>query len=260
MTELRYDEAATKRLLAIYSTPDVAAQREQFVRALAPQPGERVLDVGCGPGFLAASIAQAVGPSGAVCGVDISEPLLAAAHSHCASLPWVEVRHADAMRLPFADAHFDAVVCTQVLEYVRDVDATLAGFRRVLRRGGRAVIVDTDGDSIVWHSSDPQRMRRVLAAWAGHATDYRLPRTLAGRLRSAGLRVDSQAVLPLFNPAYDPDTYSNRMIDLIAAYVAGRAGVTPEEAEAWSRDLRAAGERGEYFFSLNRYLFSATKA
>jgi arsenite methyltransferase len=59
MTELRYDEEATKRLLAVYVMPDVVAQREQFLRALAPRAGERVLDVGSGPGFLTAAMADA---------------------------------------------------------------------------------------------------------------------------------------------------------------------------------------------------------
>ena len=104
MSELHFDDAAAKRLLALYRTPDVARTREAFLRALAPQPGERVLDVGCGPGFLAGLIADAVGPSGAVTGIDVSEPLLAVARSHCANKPWVVLQHGDAMRLAFADA------------------------------------------------------------------------------------------------------------------------------------------------------------
>jgi arsenite methyltransferase len=76
MTALQYDKEATERLLAMYVTPDVAAQRNEFLRAFGPWPAERVLDVGSGPGFLATAIAEAVGSSGRVCGIDISEPLL----------------------------------------------------------------------------------------------------------------------------------------------------------------------------------------
>ena len=260
MGELRFDDAAAKGLVALYVTPDVAAQRDEFVRALAARPGERVLDVGCGPGFVARSLADAVGPEGAVRGVDISEPLLGIARSHCAGLPWVELAKSDATGLPYPDAHFDAVISTQVLEYVADVDAALAQIRRVVRPGGRAVIVDTDWDSIVWHSPDPARMGKILLAWEGHAADVRLPRTLANRLRAAGFRVDSQRVLPLFNPAYDENTYSARIIDMIVAFVVRRGGVSQAEADAWARDLRRAGERGDYFFSLNRYLYVSHKA
>jgi arsenite methyltransferase len=259
MTELRFDEQATKQLVAVYVTPDIVTQREQFLNALAPRSGERVLDVGSGPGFLASAIADAVGPSGAVYGIDISEPLLAVARSHCAHQSWVEFRRGDAMQLPFPDKDFDAVVSTQVLEYVRDVDAALTEIHRVLRPSGRVVVVDTDWDSIVWHSPDPKRMARVLAVWEEHAMDSYLPRTLAKTLHRAGFRVESQQVIPLFNPVYYQNTYSNRVIDVIAQFVAGRSGITPDEAQAWANELRESGERGEYFFSLNRYLFSARK-
>ena len=255
MSDLEFDERGAKRLLAVYTTPDVAGQREAFLRVLAPRPGERILDVGCGPGFLASRIADEVGPSGAVHGIDVSDPLLAAARAHCARQPWVALQHGDAMQLQFGDASFDAVISTQVLEYVRDVDVALAGMRRVLRPGGRAVIVDTDWDSIVWHSRDPARMNRMLAAWERHAADVRLPRTLAGRLRRAGFDVRSQEVLPLLNPAYDPNTYSGQMIDLIAAFLVSKGGIEREEVARWAQDLKTGGD---YFFSLNRYLFAGT--
>jgi ubiquinone/menaquinone biosynthesis C-methylase UbiE len=260
MSELRFDDEATKRLLAVYVTPDVAAQRHAFLQALEPQPGERVLDVGCGPGLLASGIAVAVGSSGAVHGIDLSESLLAAARAQCANQPWVELRHGDAMRLPYADATFDAAISTQVLEYVSDVDRALAELRRVLRPGGRAVLVDTDWDSIVWHSRDAARMNRVLAAWEKHAADVRLPRTLAPRMRRAGFEVRSQQVLPLFNPAWDPDTYSGQMIPLIAAFLVRHGGIERDEVTRWVEDLKAAGESGDYFFSLNRYVFVARAA
>ena len=259
MTELRYDEEATKRLLAVYVTPDVVAQREQFLRALAPRASERVLDVGSGPGFLAAAIAEAVGSSGAVHGVDISEPLLAVGRGHCANQPWVAFHKADATQLPFDDQAYDAAISTQVLEYVRDVDAALAEIHRVVRPAGRAVIVDTDWDSIVWHSSDRERMNRVLAAWEQHAAHPYLPRAMPNKLRRVGFHVESMTILPLFNPQYDPNTYSNRVIDLIVRFVSERNAVTRDEADTWARELRQSGERGEYFFSLNRYLFVVRK-
>lgn len=259
MTALQYDKDATERLLSVYVTPDVVAQRNQFLHAFGPRPGERVLDVGSGPGFLAATIAETVGSSGWVCGVDISEPLLAVARSHCAHQSWVEFRHGDATQLPFPDHAFDALVSTQVLEYVRDVDAALGEFHRVVCPGGRIGILDTDWESLVWHSPNQERTKRVLAAWDEHATDPYLPRTLANRLRRAGFSVESQQVMPLFNADYDANTYSNRVIDLIVSFVVGRGKITRDEADTWAREIRQLGERGEYFFSLNRYLFLAER-
>lgn len=259
-TELRFDAEATRRLLAVYVTPDVAAQREEFVEALAPRTGEQVLDVGSGPGFVAGLIADAVGPSGTVSGIDISDPMITLAREHCAHQPRVDFRNADATDLPFPDVSFDAVISTQVLEYVPDVDTALSEMHRVVRPAGRVVIVGTDWDSIVWASPDRRRMNRMLEAWEQHAADPRLPRTIGNRLSSAGFDVETPRVMPLFNPAFDENSYSVRMIDLIASFVAGQNEITGEEAEEWARALREAGERGEYFFSLNRYLFVAKRA
>ncbi len=72
--------------------------------------------------------------------------------------------------------------------------------------------------------------------------------------------MQSQQVVPLFNPGYDPNTFSNRIIDIIVPFVSGRSGITRDEAEEWAKDLRQAGKQGDYFFSLNRYLFIAQKA
>jgi hypothetical protein len=66
-------------------------------------------------------------------------------------------------------------------------------------------------------------------------------------------------VLVLFNPEYDPDTYSLTNGEIVADYVVGRQGITPDEAEAWIQDLQQLGREGDYFFSLNRYLFLADK-
>jgi len=256
---LRYDEAATRRLLAIYETPDVAAQREAFVRALALQPGERVLDVGAGPGLLAALIADTVGPGGLVCGVDISAPLLAAARSQCAGRPQLRFAEGDATRLPADDAAFDVAISTQVLEYVADVDAALAEMQRVLRPGGRAVIVDTDWDSIVWAAPDAPRCERVLAAWEAHAANVHLPRSLARRLDQAGFALRDVQVLPLLNATHREDSYSHRMVGLIADFVARCGGAAAEDARAWERDMSAQAASGSWFFSLNRYLFRADR-
>ena len=115
MRILEYDDEATQRLLAVYITPDIVAQRRDFLSAFDLKPGERVLDVGAGPGFLAAEMAEAVGYSGSVCGVDISEPLLKIARSQAKGKYEIEYLHGDATQLPFQDEEFDVVVSTQVL-------------------------------------------------------------------------------------------------------------------------------------------------
>jgi arsenite methyltransferase len=254
-----FDAAASRRLEAVYQTPDVVAQRHATLKALALQPGERVLDVGCGPGLLAAEMAQVVGPGGHVVGLEISPNMLAVARSHSPAGGRISLVQGDATALPFADGAFDAVTSTQVFEYLAEVATAAAEVARVLRPGGRVLLLDTDWDSIIWHADDQPRMQRVLAAWTERFADARLPRTLGQRLRAAGLQVRRREVLVLFNPDYDPETYSVTNGEIMAEYVTGRNGISGDDAKAWRHELQRLGEQGRYFFSLNRYLFIAVK-
>lgn len=254
MTEmLQFDEATARRVVAAYTTPDLIAQRREVLSLLAPEPGEHIVDVGAGPGFLAAEMAAAVGSHGRVYAVDPSASMRELARSRDATF---EIRDGSAEALPLADAAVDVAVATQVLEYVPDVPAALAEIRRVLRPGGRVLILDTDWDSIVWHSGDPDRMRAVLAAWDEHLADPHLPRTLGSALRAAGFAVDRPTVLPLLNTGADRSTFSAGIVALIAAFVVGRRGLSEATVRSWADDLAALGEAT--FFSLNRYVFCAT--
>ena len=76
MSGLEFTDDAARQLESLYLSRDVVAQRAETIRCLALSRGERVLDVGSGPGFLCESIAEAVGRDGAVVGVDISSHLI----------------------------------------------------------------------------------------------------------------------------------------------------------------------------------------
>jgi ubiquinone/menaquinone biosynthesis C-methylase UbiE len=254
-----FDAKAAKKLEAIYRTPDVVEQRRATLAALALAPGERVLDIGCGPGLLLAEMAAAVGPAGRADGIDTSAEMVAAAGARCADLPWVGVEAGDAAALPYPDAGFDAAAAVQVYLYLCDLPRALGELRRVLKPGGRALVLDTDWDSAVWHSRDRTRMARVLAAWEEHFHDAHLAIRLAPALRRAGFAIERQSVLPLLNAGYDEASYSASMLRVIRAFVTGRRGITREEAGAWADELRERAREGEYFFSLNRYLFLARK-
>jgi SAM-dependent methyltransferase len=98
---------------------------------LAAQPGERILDLGCGDGQLTARLLKA---GADVVGVDASASMVAAARAR-----GIAADEASAERLPYADASFDAVFSNAALHWVRDQDAMMKEVHRVLKPGGRFV-------------------------------------------------------------------------------------------------------------------------
>jgi len=256
-----FDEGVARALERMYGTPDVVGQRSRLLQRMELLPGQRVLDVGSGPGLLAVDLAECVGPEGEVLGVDRSEAMVAMSRARCEDRGVEQARFelAEATALPCEDGSFDVAVSTQVYEYVADMKSALAELHRVLRPGGRVFILDTDWDSLVWHSSDRDRMARVLRAWDEHLADPHLPATLGGKLREAGFTVQQRDVIPLLNADFQEHSYSAGILRAIHAFVPGHAEVTPIEADAWAEDLHALARSGAWFFSLNRYLFVATR-
>jgi ubiquinone/menaquinone biosynthesis C-methylase UbiE len=260
MPALRFDPETSRRMEILYTGPDAKRRRSEALRMLALRPGERVLDVGCGPGFLTAEIAAEVGASGLVRAVDNSDAMVGLARARCEKLPAVEIAPGDATRLDFPADAFDAAVSVQVHEYVKDVGAGLRELHRVLRPGGRLLLVATDWDSIVWASSDRERMARVLDAFEEHLADPHLPTRLAPLFREAGFETPRCEVVVQLNCELEEKSYSAGLLDLIHRFVPGRRGVSQREADAWAEELRLRGQRGEHFFSLNQYFFLAARS
>ena len=206
-------------------------------------------------------LAPLIAPKGHVTGIDVSPDMLAVAEHHRATSPHadqVTFASGDATDLPFADRSFDALTSTQVYEYVEDVDRALAEAHRVLRTGGRLLALDTDWDSLVWHTNDRDLAHRVIAAWTTRSADPHLPTMLRRRLRRAGFEVARPQVLPVLNDEFHLNTYSALHLAIVSDFVKER-GIPADDATAWVHDLHARAEAGDYFFSLNRYLFAARK-
>jgi trans-aconitate methyltransferase len=161
---------------------------------LAPQPGERILDLGCGDGQLTARIA-ATGAS--VTGLDASPQMAAAARSR-----GIAVEQGSAESMPFAGLAFDAVFSNAALHWVRDQDAMLAEVRRVLKPGGRFV-AEMGG-----HGNIAAIRVAMMTVLAGHGFDgrednvnyYPTPDAYTRRLERHGFAVERMALIPRPTP------------------------------------------------------------
>lgn len=144
------------RFMGRYSEP----LAERFVELVGVRPGQRALDVGCGPGALTAALVPRVGVD-AIVAVDPSTTFVAAAAQR---FPGVDVRPAAAEELPFEDASFDVTLAQLVVHFMRDPVAGIAQMARVTKPGGTvaASVWDNAGDggplSLFWnavHDVDP---------------------------------------------------------------------------------------------------------
>ncbi|MBA9004417.1 MULTISPECIES: methyltransferase domain-containing protein [Thermomonospora] len=200
--------------------PRIRRVREVARRDLAPRPGDRLLDVGCGAGEEARRLAGMVAPAGEVTAVDLSaEAIAVAAQRHDGSA--VRYAVADVGALPFPDGSFDGVRTERVLQHVSDPDRAVAELARVARPGGRLCLVDTDWESVAVDGLPDDLVADVKAALAAdermrHAS---MGRTLRRRLLRAGMTevtcepvafsftgaADAATIVPLFNPDIPPE-------------------------------------------------------
>lgn len=122
------------------TAPQRADDRARILAGLALHPGATVIDVGCGPGNFTGLFGTAVGQNGVVVGVDASHPMLRRATIHNPG-PNMAYLRADAQNLPFADRSADAAACLMALYLIERPFKALDEIARVLRPGGRVVIL-----------------------------------------------------------------------------------------------------------------------
>jgi demethylmenaquinone methyltransferase/2-methoxy-6-polyprenyl-1,4-benzoquinol methylase len=113
--------------------------RERAADLARVGPGARALDVACGTGDLALALARRVGPSGEVVGSDFSEAMLERARGKSSAVRW---EWANALELPYPDDGFDAATVGFGARNFSDLDRGLAEMARVVRPGGRVVVLE----------------------------------------------------------------------------------------------------------------------
>ena len=257
---LKKQSTEAEELEKSYQLPEIVRQRQHTLNRLSVKRGEQILDVGCGVGFLSYEIALQTGDSGRVSGIDQNSEMIRHANNRCKSLRNTEFSEANAEDLPFPEESFDAACCTQVLLYVNDVAQVLSGIRRVLKPAGRIIIVETDWRGVVLNSDYDSITRKIFSAWDTVVPSPNLPVRLGPLLVDNGFCNVYVEPIPILNKEYTPSQFSHGMMNWITRNALKKGVITKEQSQKWLDDLDEKGKSGNYFFCVNRFLFSAQLA
>jgi SAM-dependent methyltransferase len=230
---------------------------EPFLEQLGLRTGMRVLDLGCGPGFLSAGLG---GRTGRLVGVDIDAKSLRQARDAYRRAGYRGgVVRASGFALPFRAASFDVVVLRFVLQHVKRPEDLLAETRRVLAPGGILWCVDTDDGGFALHPA-PRGLDRLLAAAAecqAEAGGNRaVGRAMLGLARRAGFRDIDVDVVPVTTQVLAWETFLDITLGFKRQIVRVER-MPPQEVADVLRACYALAEDPEAFGVTLAYLLQA---
>ena len=257
---LKKQSTEAEELEKSYQLPEIVRQRQHTLNKLSVKRGEKILDVGCGVGFLSYEIAFQTRDSGRVSGIDQNSEMIRHANKRCENLRNTEFSEANANDLPFPEESFDAACCTQVLLYVNDVAQVISEIKRVLKPTGRIIIVETDWRGVVMNSDYDSITRKIFSAWDAAVPSPNLPVRLDQLLVENGFCNIDVEPIPILNTEYTPNQFSHGMMNRITKNALKKGFIANEQSQKWLDDLDEKGESENYFFCVNRFLFSGQMA
>ena len=257
------DEAATPdefiRFLDMASDIDwVKAGKQKSFALLKLKPGQRILEVGCGTGEDACTLAEQVQPGGEVVAIDKSQEMITEARKRAQreSLN-IDFRVGDVTSLDFDSNSFDRCHIERALIHIPDPKKAIQEMIRVLRSGGLIVAFEGDLDTNVLDSSEPELTRKILRFWCDSFQSPHVGRRLPAMYKKAGLIeicVQPHTFIFDFNLT-EQVLISGTLERAIKADV-----VTSNEADGWLSDLKQARDSGTFFFAGTGFIVSGRKA
>jgi SAM-dependent methyltransferase len=254
-------EVMVTRLEARGQNPLFSKMLNDYLEAMAINSAQMVLDLGCGTGIVARTIACRAGFSGTLVGVDLSAYLLEAASRLAADTGvagQIEFRVGDTQRLDMPDAQFDAVVAHTLVSHVGDPLAVVQEAARVVKPGGVVGIFDGDYASLTFdqedlaqgHADDEALIRALV-------TNPRVMRQMPRLLRQVGLSII--AFFPYVLAEVGQADFWASGIEAYRRLVPRSGMMTEEHANAWAARLAQDSQAGTFFGASNYYAYVARR-
>ena len=236
--------------------PAISASKRIILDGLRLRDGARVLDLGCGLGDDTFQIAERVGATGQVTGVDLSASMIAEATQRAKGrgLP-VGFEVGDSQALRFATGTFDAVRAERMLMHVLDADRAIAEMARVLVPGGRLSVFDFDWETQVCDSPYKETTRTIALTFCDGMRNGWIGRRMPRLFKSYGIAdivVKNETAFVTFE-----------FLKLLLGGHVGRlhdTGVlSRDEANQWWTSLAEADRDGTFLYGFTAFIVSGTK-
>lgn len=220
----------------------------------------RVLDVGCGSGDDVRDLAAMVAPSGCAFGVDKSESMIEEARRRAAGcgLP-VQFKLGEAVRLPWQSDYFDACRADRLLQHLPEPDRALNEMLRVLKPGGRLVVVDRDWGMVALDSLDSATTQAVLNRACSGIRNGWIGRKLYGLFKRAGL---SEVQVQAHTITITRLDIADILLDLriVTEQAIRERRITHQAADVWLDDLLERDSAGTFLATITLYVAFGQKA
>ena len=241
-------------------TPDMQAVNQKLCETVGVKPGERLLEVGSGTGIICRMLAPHLQPGGQIVGVDISTEMTTEAKKYALADGidnGIIFETCTAESLPYTDSSFDGAIAARLLLHAADPDIVMREMKRVVKPGGRVVVMDWDFDTVTVDHQDRDLTRRLLH-WRNdhHGGNNWSGRQLWRRMREAGLK--NLSVHPWVSIAHEEEDGLTQSLWRAAQVACEGGAISPVEQDAWVKELKDCLHDRTFFASIVYFIVKGT--